>query len=163
MWKLCLKTRWIRSCLAGRTYSAQVADVLSQDTKIKSGVSRGWVIGPPYQVQQNTTISPPDGLLPSNYTLPLEFLAIPYRSKTVFKTWAFSRIVSFHPLSIQRGCFHVVYDIAVVGWTICVLIYPPLKHTYFSTPNVWSQSSGWRRVSRMSTDNHTKNDYGGWV
>ncbi len=33
--------RWIRSYLTGRTYRVQVADALSQQTRIKSGYLRG--------------------------------------------------------------------------------------------------------------------------
>ncbi len=38
--------RWIRSYLTGRTYRLHVADALSQEIRIKSGVSQGSVIGP---------------------------------------------------------------------------------------------------------------------
>ncbi len=44
---LCDKVgRWIRSYLTGRTYREQVADVLSQETRIKGGAPQGSVIGP---------------------------------------------------------------------------------------------------------------------
>ncbi len=38
--------RWIRSYLTERTYKVQVADELSQWTRIKSGVPQGSMIGP---------------------------------------------------------------------------------------------------------------------
>ncbi len=38
----------IRSYLTGGTYSVQVADALSKETKIKSGVPQGSVIGRPF-------------------------------------------------------------------------------------------------------------------
>ncbi len=38
--------RWIRFYLTGRTYRVQVADALLQETRIKSGVPQGSVIGP---------------------------------------------------------------------------------------------------------------------
>ncbi len=44
---LCAKVvRWMRSYLTRRTYRVQVADVLSQETRIKSGVPQESVIGP---------------------------------------------------------------------------------------------------------------------
>ncbi len=44
---LCDKVvRWMRSYLTGRSYRVQVADVLSQETRIKSGVPQESVIGP---------------------------------------------------------------------------------------------------------------------
>ncbi len=38
--------RLIRSCLTGRNYRMQVADALSQETRMKTGVPLGPVIGP---------------------------------------------------------------------------------------------------------------------
>ncbi len=44
---LCDKVvRWIRSHLTGRTNRVRVANALSQETRIKSGVPQGSVIGP---------------------------------------------------------------------------------------------------------------------
>ncbi len=133
-----------------------MADELSQETRIKSGVPQGSVIGPlpseyhqcdntafrrrrrnclntrtkrpfaelllqrlelvsklgpPYQSHQMQLLG---GLPHFNYPLPLEARAIPYRSVTLLKAWAF--FLTLHPL--QRGCLqsktHVVYEKAVV-------------------------------------------------
>ncbi len=45
--RLCKEiVRWIRSYLMGRTGRVQVADALSQETRIKSGVPQESLIGP---------------------------------------------------------------------------------------------------------------------
>ncbi len=130
--------RWIRPYLTGRTYRGQLAAVLAQETRIKSGVPEGSVIGSllflllindlPSVISMLTlpfaddvrmvSPCPKSGLLQSsfynvwkwlvnwtylsplpnastslsgriilsNYPLPLELLAIPYRSQTLLKT-----------------------------------------------------------------------------
>ncbi len=88
---LCEKVvRWIRSYLTGRTYKVQVADALSQETKIKSGVPQGSVIGPllflllvndfPSFMNMTTLFSPTTSNGPDTITkrpfvgLPLQYL-----------------------------------------------------------------------------------------
>ncbi len=87
-----------------------MANVLSQETRIKSGVLLFVlfvddlprvitlttllfaydvkVVGKSLSIPLNSTTSLLDGLFHFNFPLPLEVRAIPYRSQTLLKAWA---------------------------------------------------------------------------